>query len=403
MTQDKKGALGNPRLMAYLAGSLFSVFGTWGQRVIVFWMAWDLTGSTAVLGTLSMLELLPSVVAAPLAGAMADRRSGFEVARNVQALSALPPLMLAAAMVFDQVHLPILMMLTLLTGILNGFDHPLRLLLVGSVVPREQVSRAITANSIVFNVGRMVGPALGGWAISSGAQALLFGYNALSFLIFAIIIATLTPPKSPDRTARAPGIGVMGDWRTIPSLIDRPVQVIFLLFAGIAILIRPIFELLPSFADGLRLNGIDAAQLFSVLTSAQGLGAMLGALVASVLLSRLPYQSFAMGAGLASTLAALAFLASPEAVVAIVALAVLAAAILANGIATQVTIQTRVPEAIRGRALSLYTMTFRGMPALGALFVGTFGELMPLRLLAAALAVAMFLLSACVWWAARRF
>ncbi|MDV7270251.1 hypothetical protein RYZ20_04995 [Thioclava sp. A2] len=68
------GALRHPQSLAYLAGSLFSIIGTWGQHVTVFWLAWELTGSTSVLGLLATLELLPSVLAAPIAGAMADSR-----------------------------------------------------------------------------------------------------------------------------------------------------------------------------------------------------------------------------------------------------------------------------------------------------------------------------------------
>jgi Bacterial protein of unknown function (DUF894). len=78
-------------------------------------------------------------------------------------------------------------------------------------------------------------------------------------------------------------------------------------------------------------------------------------------------------------LAAAGFLATTQFFVAIGAIGLLAGAVLANGISTQVAIQTHLPEALRARALSLYTMTFRGGPAAGALLLGTVAELAPLR------------------------
>jgi len=380
-----------PGLAAYLFGNLVSITGSWAQRVTIYWIAWEMTGSTSFLGLLAALDLLPSVLAAPLAGAIADSRPALKFTKTVQLLSAAPPFIMVLILMTDAVTLPILMVLTLVTGILNGLDHPLRLLLVGQVAPKGQVSGAVALNSVVFNVGRMIGPALGGWAVSAGMPILVFGYNAATFLLFAAILTSLPRHDGDDR---APHAGSMSDglfrWRDVLLAFDRPLALAFAQFAIIAAMIRPVFELLPGFVDGLATNGIDHAQAFSLLTSAQGFGAMIGALAASWLLRKCFFASVAMISGMLAVLSELIFLGSGGFFVALAAMALLSGAVLINGIATQVALQTQLALHVRGRALSLYTMTFRGMPAVGALFVGATSALFSLRVVFASLAVLTF-------------
>ncbi|NVJ92120.1 MAG: MFS transporter, partial [Methylocystaceae bacterium] len=68
------------------------------------------------------------------------------------------------------------------------------------------------------------------------------------------------------------------------------------------------------------------------------------------------------------------FITTSSVITSLLSLVVLSGTILVNAISTQIAIQTQLPERLRGRALSLYTITFRGMPAIGAFVFGTFGE-----------------------------
>lgn len=388
-------AVRNTQLFAYLAGNFVSIIGTWAQRVVVFWLAWELTHSTAFLGTLAVLDLLPSVLTAPLAGALADRRPGRLLARNVQFLSAVPPLAMIGADWFDAINTTSLMLVTFAGGLLSGLDHPLRLLLVGSIVPREQVAKAVAANSVVFNIGRMIGPTLGGGVVYLGQPSLVFAYNAVSYLLFAAILAFLTIPNERQKHSRASPPPKAVGWVAVARAFDTPLILAAVQFSAIAVLIRPVFELLPSFSDVLAQDYIEASQVFSLLTSAQGAGAIVGAVATSQVMRVVPYQTAGLAAGFLATGATLVFLASYNFGVSIVFLAIMAGAVLANGITTQVALQTTLPEQVRGRALSLYTMVMRGMPAAGALLVGTLAEFLPLRPLGAALALVMFGVS--VW------
>lgn len=390
--------LAHAPLRAYLAGNFVSVVGTWGQRVVLLWLAWDLTLSTFMLGLMAMAELLPSVIVAPLAGTLVDRKDRLRFARQLQVMSLAPSGLMLAATLTELLSPAILLAVTTLTGVLNGFDHPVRMVVVGGIVPRPDVPGAVAMNSVVFNLARMLGPAVGGVTIALHAMWAIFIFNAVSYLIFALILSRLarcketsssTYPNEPGAsfsinprnrleaaTPRAPSrLGGESDgWSAVWQGLTGRHKVLLVLFAFLALCFRPIFELLPTFAEGLTQSEAMEAQAFSLMTSAQGAGAMIGAVVTSVLLSRGRPLTLALGCGMASVLGCGGFLFSNLLWAALVALIFLSGAILANGICTQVVLQTQVSDGIRGKVLSLYTMIFRGLPALGAMAIGLIAD-----------------------------
>lgn len=361
-------ALRDRNLRLYLGGNLLSIIGTWAQRVVIFWIAWDLAESTAVLGLIATLDLAPSLLASPLAGALSDRRPPIRLAIIVQIVSVIPPLILGACALKGMIGVPVLLVMAVCTGFLSGFDHPLRLLLIGNVSRREDISGAIALNSISFNIGRMIGPAVGGVLVSVGQTAAIFGMNALSFVAFAAILARFLPvvEESEDDSPPNPAIGFgIGGWgRVLREMLPLDRR-LFLYFALLGLMIRPIFELLPALAGRFATASVSEAQTYSLLTSTQGAGAMLGALISSLVLGRILRERVAVWAGLSAACAVIVFFLSPIAIISVAALAVLSATILTNGIATQVSLQTRLSRDVRGKGLALYTMTLRGHLPLG--------------------------------------
>ncbi|PVA07521.1 MFS transporter [Thalassorhabdomicrobium marinisediminis] len=382
-------ALRDKNLCLYLAGNLLSITGTWAQRVAVFWIAWDLTASTTILGVLAALDLAPALIASPVAGVLADRRPLGSLIIIIQVFSALPPIILAGFTLADQVTVPLLLAVTAFTGLLSGFDHPLRLLLVGSVADRSKLSSAITLNSLAFNIGRMIGPAIGGLMISMGWFVLILSLNAASFFLFSLILGQLRIAGSHEASfSRASDQGLRG-WASVFQSIPPIDRWLFTYFLFLGICVRPIFELLPSFASRFASNAVTETHVYSSLTSAQGFGAMLGVLMTSFLIRIAPRRQVSSTAGLAATLAVFAFLFGTV-TIAIGALAVLSGAILTNGISTQIMLQTNLPREVQGRALAFYTMTLRGAPALGAVSFGVFAGAVAQEVLFSVAALVMF-------------
>jgi MFS family permease len=369
--------LTNACLRKYLAGNATSAVGTWAQRVVLLWLAWDITQSSFMLGLMAMTDLLPSVIVAPFAGAAVDRQDRIRLARRLQLLSIAPPCIMLITTFAGLISPALLLMVSGLTGILNGFDHPTRMVVVGSIVSKDDVPGAVALNSIVFNLARMLGPAVAGMALALEVPWLIFVFNAISYLIFALILSRLSSQKSAvikvghgGSDNSTGGKLVNSEWPEVFRGLTKQHKVLLLFFALLALCYRPIFELLPAFANYLAVGEEEQARAFSLMTSAQGLGAMVGALLTSALLTRSSPLALTIGFGLSAVLGCGLFLISNVLWVALVALILLSGAILANGICTQVVLQTQVPDSVKGKVLSLYTMIFRGLPALGAMAVG---------------------------------
>lgn len=367
-------ALRQPSFVAYLGGHALSTVGTWAQRVVLYWIAWEATQSTAVLGLLAAADLLPAVFTAPLAGTLADRLNRRILALRLQLLSVIPAVLALIAVLSEMTSVPVLVSLALLTGILNGFDHPVRMVLVSGLVERATLTSAVTLNSIVFNLGRMAGPALGGVAITSGHTEWVFVFNALSYAVFALVLARL-------RSA-LPGVQAGGDdgalgWLQVLPRLTVTHRVVLAYFAAIALCIRPVFELLPAFADALAPAPALASELFAWMTSAQALGAALGGVAVGTLAAQGPPVRAVLVSGLAIVASMFLFLLSGEPWLALLSLTVVSGGIVSNGIACQVLLQNEVPDRMRGKVLSVYTMIFRGLPALGALAIGVLAQIMP--------------------------
>lgn len=152
-------------------------------------------------------------------------------------------------------------------------------------------------------------------------------------------------------------------------------------FLLIALCFRPVFELLPALAEKLNVYGVTAADGFSILTFFQGFGATIGAISVSFLLTRFSPLYLIIASGGGALVGMTLFLSFDGLYMAAICLAMLSGAILANGIVTQVVLQTGVPDHVRGRVLSLYTMIFRGIPALGALLIGILADAVSLHVL----------------------
>ena len=181
--------LRNPSYGPYVAGNSLSLVGLWVQRVAIGWLTWELTGSAAWLGIVSLADLAPALLVGPFAGAYADRADRLRIVRIAQTLAMLQALALAALTAASLMRIELLVALVLANGIVVGINQPARLSLVSSLVPRADLPTAVAINSIVFNLARFIGPALAGVLIVQSGPAAAFAFNALSFVCFLVVLA----------------------------------------------------------------------------------------------------------------------------------------------------------------------------------------------------------------------
>jgi MFS family permease len=361
----------------FIAGGLVSLIGTWMQRIAVGWLAWELTHSGAWLGLVAFADLFPSVIIGPFAGALADRTSRLRIIAVSQALSLVQAAVLAALTFVDAITIEGLFALTLVNGVVVGFNQPSRLAMVHSLVPRRDLSTAVAINSIVFNTARFIGPAIAGVLIVAVGVAACFAANTATFLVMLLALALVRIDAKAHVRPRT-GESLLSDVMAGIAYAARHPGVgplLFLLLV-LSVAVRPFAELLPGFAADVFGRGAEA---LATMSATIGVSAIIGGLWlaqrgAAEGLARIALVSTMLGA-----VSVLAFVATDSYPVALVAIVFAGATILVSGISSQTLIQLSVERAMQGRVLSLYGIIFRGAPALGALIAGALSESLGLR------------------------
>ena len=370
------GTLRQPVYGRYVFGTAVSNIGTWMQRVGIGWLTWSLTGSTTWLGLIAFLDLIPAVFIGPFAGTIADRWDRLQLIKVTQILASLQAIALCIMTLTGWIDITSLAALTLFLGIVMAFNQPARMALLPSLVKRQHLNTAIGLNSVTFNLARFIGPALAGFIIVVGELAWLFALNALSFLIFLIVLYRLRidAPTKPARSGKRflSDVSEGLNFALHAPRIALPLALMLAVSAGA----RPVAELLPGLAATL-LSG-DASTL-ALLTSTMGLGAIVGGLWlagrrrGNGLSSVVTAAAVAIGLGLFTlAMASSLWLALPAA-------AFLGLALVVTGAGAQTLLQFNVPGEMRGRVMSLYGLIVRGGPAIGALVMGAAAEWYGLR------------------------
>lgn len=388
-------ALAHRDYAIYTAGSSVSLIGTWMQRVAVGWLAWELTASPAWLGIVALADLLPAVLAAPLAGAIADRSNRLRLMALTQLLAMTQAGALAALSAVGVLGIHGLVAMTALMGMISAFNQAVHQTLTPAFVPRADLTAAIAVNSISFNVARFIGPAAAGAVLVSGGAALAFACNAVSYLALLLALAAVRPSAA----AIAPAAGA-GGGSLARDLADgfvyvarhRGIGPLLLLFFGQSLLARPLIELLPGVAA--QVYGHGAGGL-AAMTSCLGLGALLGGLRMAGGDGGVAGMTRAvLGAHVGLGVVVVAMMTLAQGVAGLAGMVAVGFCMATAGVGTQTLLQLAVASAQRGRVLSLYSVVMRGGPALGALAVGVAGDWWGLRLplgSSAALALAVAL------------
>jgi MFS family permease len=357
-------ALRHRNFRLYLGGMLVSVVGSWMQQTAQGWLVYRLTHSEWMLGLTWFCANIPVLLLSPVAGLVADRLPRRTIVIATQALAMTQAAILAALTLSGHVQAWQILCLALVLGTVNAFDVPGRQSLVGLIVPREDLLNAISLNSAMFNTARAAGPALAGILVAWIGEGPCFVVNALSFLavIASLVAMRVTAPVKP----------LDGVKPTLASgfqyLKSHPPLLWVMLSAGIAsFATAPASALGPIFADAIFHRG---ARGFGFLTSAMGIGAVLGTLNLARRkgMRGLP-RTVSIAAGIvAAALACYAL--SPSYWMTLAVMPFLGLGVMRLNAGSQTIVQSSVPDEYRGRLMGLYTMMFIGMFPLGSLAAG---------------------------------
>lgn len=402
-----RGAAGFHNIAAAFKSRDYAIFavahvpgliGMWAQRVAIGWLAWELTGSPAWLGAIAMADLLPAIFLAPISGALADRINVARLMVYTQIFIVIHSALLWALTLSGHMNIWLLFALALLLGFNNPFATAARHNLVPLLVPPKDLGAAISFNSLNFNLARFLGPALAGVVIATSGVVAVFAIEVIAecFLLVALRFFKVRPQP---RQRGGGGMKAMGrDIREgVVYAAGHPGigPVLFLLLFS-AITSRPSLELLPGFADEVFRRG---AQGLGWLGASVGAGGILGSIWLARRGAIKGMTNLIIMQTLGMNLALIVFALAENFWLALPFMALTGFFMVGNGTGTQVLLQWAVDPMMRGRVMSLYTLLFRGMPALGALIIGIAAEHFGLQATVAGAAV----LSIGFWvWAYRR-
>jgi MFS family permease len=346
-------------------GLLVSVAGTQMQNAAINWHTYEISGSALALGGLGLARLAPIVVFSLLGGVVADTRNRRRVMLVTQSVMMCGAFVLGIVTWLGIVSLWWIYAMGALTAAAAAFDLPSRQSLTPNLVPREDLTNAITLSSMVFQIASIVGPGIAGVLIGQYGVGVIYWLNGISYvalLVALLLMQTATPPKLKASAANfqtmVEGMHYVFRERIIFSTMLLDFFATF--FSGAN-------TLLPIFATNILHVGPEG---FGILAAAESLGSVVMGMLVSVrgdirakgamLLTGVAIYGMAtIGFGL-STIFALSVL-----FLALVGVGDTLSTILRSTIRQLVT-----PDELRGRMTSINMIFFMGGPQLGELEAG---------------------------------
>ena len=340
--------------------------GQWIQQITLGWLLYDLTGSSVLLGALNGLRALPFLVSSPIAGVAADRMDRRKILINTQFVLLVTALGMGTLVASGLLQVWHLFLFTLITGAAWAFNEPVRQTLVPNLVPKEDLMNAVALHSAGFNLNKVIGPALGGLLIA------LFGAAGNFFvqgLAYAGVLVTLYVMHVPPTPVQARQSSVVANLKEGFAYVWSTPTVLALMVADLVprIFAVPYQALMPVFQKDVLGVGPEG---LGMLMAAPGVGAVLSTLLLASIAHSFRRKGLLVLGGLISLGVFLILFSRttsfPLALVILVAVGGCQIMFMAT---VNAMVQMTVPDALRGRVMSLY-MLDRGLMPAGSLMAG---------------------------------
>ncbi len=338
------------------------------QSIGQAWLVLTLTGSGTALGLVIALQFLPVLFLAPAGGVIADRFSKRRILFITQSVAATLALALAILVATGEIRLWMIFVLAVSYGLTNTVDNPTRQSFVLELVGRDALRNAVTLNSTEINLTRVVGPAIAGALIAGIGFAPCFFINSASFVA---VLACLSLMRGDELHRTEPIKHLKGQLRQgFRYVRQTPLLRDVLIMMGIIGTLTYEFQVtLPLIAKFTFHGGADG---YALLTSAMGIGAVLGGLATAGRRRRSPrgIAGAALAFGAAIVLTSL----SPNLFVAVLAMVAVGACSISFTSLSNSTLQLESAPQMRSRVMSLWTVAFLGSTPVGSPIIGWVGE-----------------------------
>ena len=344
-------------------GQLVSVTGTWMQTVAQGWLVLVLTGSPLLLGIAAAARSIPVLILVVPAGIVADRFDRRLIVITTSVVAMIAAGVLATLTILNRIDINTVLVLGFILGISNAFEMPARQSFVSELIGKRDLANAIALNSLLFNSARVVGPAIAGILVALVGPGWAFALNAISFvpvIIGLLMIGRVHVPRLgiAARTAIPEAIGYLRREPRVAALL--------VLLASQTVFAGGQYILGPSLAQDLG----QGAEGLGVLLAATGAGAVVGGLRLAATAHRTERWRVLLTAGLALAAGLAGAGVSRSYPVTLLCFVVAGWGMVTFNASSNTLIQMIVPDHLRGRIMSLYTLVLLGLMPAGGLLLG---------------------------------
>jgi len=367
MADDSYSALSSKNFRTYLYGNIISVLGVWIQRLALGWHAWQLSESALVVGLVAAAQFMPLILLTPFFGVVVDRVSTRAASIFMHVILAAIATGLGVLTMSGNMTAEWLLVLAFMHGLANSAYSPVRLALIPDLVQKKKFPSAVAITSIVFNISRFIGPGIAGAVVAIYGLGSAYIINAVTYLpvIFVLSIIRIDERDPHPANEKSYFGQLMEGLRYTRD--HAPIRQIILL-AGVSNFFgRGILELMPAFAALIFEGG---SGVLAILMSATGVGAILASLMFSSRMFQQHLHTLVVVGALGVGLSVMLFSLVSDLVTGAIVVAMLGMFASLVSIGSQTEVQMHVENRLRGRVMSLWTLTIMGGPAIGSVVGG---------------------------------
>lgn len=365
-------SLQHTNFRVYALGVLFSLIGSLLQEVVVAWIAYEMTGSSLILGGVLFAYQVPMILMGALGGWAADKFDRRKILLVSQSLAFGLSLIWIALSASGSLAVWHIYLLSGIFGAIVAFEIPARFAMIPQLVPKSDMINAFSLDSLMFYGGRVIGPTIGAMLLAFAGPTFCFIANSLSYLLELSTLRRLRP-ASKETTEK---VSLVEAVKTIATNSRTRSVLLFtatVTFFGVYIPLMPVIT--KALAGGVQLNGL--------LIGVSEIGAMIGAVYLAHMSSgkdqeRDQKQDLKRDlrrkiglAGIAFAVLLMAFAFAPSKAAALLLVAPIGFSMTLVTIGAHGLLQAEVEDRFRGVASTIFWMyCYFGMLALGAPFMG---------------------------------
>ena len=365
-------ALRNRNFRLFWTGNFLSNIGTWMQNVAQGWLVLTLTNSSFWLGVVGFAGSIPFLIFTLFGGVVADRVNKRRLLLVTQTAMMVLAFLLAVLTWFNVLNVWGVAAIAFANGVAMAMNAPSYQALVPKLVEREDLTNAIALNSAQFNMSRILGPTLGGYAMVLLGMAGNFFLNGLSFVAVLWALTRLRYPEEKLSRHESMLRSLRGGFVYLNS--HPQMRVLMWMTAAVSFLGLPFITFIPYFAK-IQLQAGESG--LGWLLACSGSGSVLGAVTIAVL-------GNIRRRGLVVTIAGVVFFTAIMAFSESQRLGWSEVLAFFEGFSGMlmiscfnVSLQHLSSDEMRGRIMSIYATSFLGLPPLGSLLAGELSRHMP--------------------------